>query len=540
MLIQFRFSTSISRIAVLLLLAILFSVFGISAPHTFDIKEFGALGNALQKDTESIQEAIDSAAASGSGTVYFPPGRYLTGTLFMRSGVTLYLEAGAVLLGSTDLADFPPTWPSIRSFTDNYVNRSLIYGEDLNDISVVGSGSIDGQGANYTDTSYLIRPYLIRFVKCRNVLVEGITLQNSPMWVQHYLGCDLVRIAGLTVHSQVNRNNDMLDIDGCKNVLISDCFADTEDDAITLKSTFDGPTENVAVTNCVLSSQCNAIKLGTESNGGFRNITISNCVIDSSYAEKPGYLDRRMGNSGISLLLVDGGTLENVTITNIAMSGVVVPLFLRLGNRARLFKENMEQPAMGSFRDVFISNVTARDVGELGCSITGLPGHNIENVTLSNIRIAFPGGGTAVDAAREMPELAAEYPAAAMFGRLPAWGFYCRHVSGLRLNQLDLHVVDNDERPALAFEDVKQLDLNGVSVVGNTFSRGPVVLMRDVRGAVATGCRVSPASGTFLRLEGQSENVSAVANHLFNVRSPFEFAEDVSREILYEAANGRP
>lgn len=509
------------------------------AQQSFNVKDYGASGDAATKDTEYIQQAIDAAAGNGTGIVYFPPGRYLSGTLLMKSGVTLYLEKGAVLLGSVDLDDFPITRPSLRSYTDNYVNRSLVYGENLRNIAIVGRGTIDGQGASFTDSSYLIRPYLIRFIKCHDVLVEGITLRDSPMWVQHYLGCDFVRLTGLTVHSQVNRNNDMLDIDGCHNVVISDCFADTEDDAITLKSTFSRTTENVVVTNCVLSSQCSAIKLGTESNGGFRNISISNCVIDSSYVEKPGYLDREMGSSGISLLMVDGGSLENVVISDIAIRGVSVPLFLRLGNRARPFRENMAKPGVGSFRGVSLSNITAQDVGVLGSSITGLPGSEIENVTLSNIRITYPGGGLADDAGRAIPELEAEYPAAAMFGRLPAWGFYCRHVKGLRLDGIDLSLESKDERPAIVFEDVHQLDVSETSIVKTNPSEFPALILRDVSSALISGCRIWPNTDSFLLLEGQSKGVGAVANQLLDPDSQIHFGRGVPRNALHLSGSGQ-
>jgi polygalacturonase len=520
-----------SRFPILSTLCLLLNA-GLLGQQMFDVKEFGAVGNAQVNDTSSIQKAIDAAGSKGSGTVYFPAGRYLAGTLLLKSGVTLYLENGAVLMGSSSLDDFPITRPSVRSYTDNYVNRSLIYGENLRDIAIIGRGAIDGQGAAFTDPSYMVRPYLIRLVRCRNVLVEGITMRDSPMWVQHYLGCDFVRIEGLFVHSQVNRNNDMIDIDGCHNVIVSNCFADTEDDAITLKSTFARATENVAVTNCVLSSQCNAIKLGTESNGGFKNISISNCVIDSSYANKPGYLDREKGNSGISLLMVDGGGLENITIDNIVMTGVQVPIFVRLGNRARPFKKDMAQPGMGYLRDVVISNLTARDVGPLGSSITGLPGSEVENVTLSNVRIAYPGGGSAEDAARSVPELEGEYPAARMFGILPAWGLYCRHVKGLRLSRVDLQLENHDERPAMVFEDVRRLDVVEVSSVRVKSSTAPMLLMKDVEEALVGNCRVSPFQGLFLRLEGNCRKISTAGNHLFQTQSQIELGEGVPQDAL--------
>jgi len=339
----------------------------------FNVRDFGALGDSKTKDTGAIQKAIDAASRAGGGTVYFPPGSYLSGTVYLKDHVTLYLEEGSVLLGSTEIADFPKNVPGFRSYTDSYVTQSLIYGENLHDIAITGRGTIDGQGAAFLWKDYGNRPYIIRFITCRDILVQGITLTNSPMWMQHYLACDFVTIHGIKVDNHCTYNNDMLDIDCCHNVHISDCTGSSDDDALTLKSTSDRACENVTITNCILASHCNAIKMGTESNGGFKNITISNCAINSQFKEK-GYYGGIKGSSGISLEIVDGGTMENVTISNITIKGVSVPLFLRLGNRARPFRKDMEKPGMGAMRNVVISNITAANVEKIGCSITGLPG----------------------------------------------------------------------------------------------------------------------------------------------------------------------
>ena len=263
-------------------------------------------------------------AEAGGGIVSFPAGTYLTGTLFLRSRITCHLEAGAILLGSTDLRDYPAQTPEFRSYTDvNYVDKSLLYAENLRDIAIVGRGTIDGQGEAdaYRKKPYKERPYLIRMIECQNVTVKDITLRDSPMWVQHYLACVNVNIDGITVHSIVNQNNDGIDIDCCDRVRISNCDIVSGDDAIVLKSTAPRPCQRVTISNCTISSHCNALKCGTESTGGFKDITISNCTV----------YDTRLG--GLALELVDGGILDRVSVSNITMTNTGGAIFIRLGNR---------------------------------------------------------------------------------------------------------------------------------------------------------------------------------------------------------------
>lgn len=423
----------------------------------FSVKQYGAVGDGNAMDTRAIQSAIDTAAAAKGGTVRFPPGQYLSGGLFLKSGITLQLEAGATLLASTNVNDYPVVTPTFRSFTNSEgACPSLIYGENLHNIGIVGKGTIDGQGAAFPYGPGLVRPRLLSFVTCRSVRVEGVTLRDAPGWVQHYLACDDLTLRGLRVFSHANYNNDMMDVDCCRNVRISDCIGDTGDDGITLKSTADRACENITITHCVLSSHCNAIKLGTESNGGFKNIAISNCVVRPSSSDKIHH-GSRGGLAGIALELVDGGTLDGITINNVKISGVLSPLFMRLGNRARPFVKDAPKPGMGTFRNVTISNIVATDASDLGCAIAGLPNHPIENVTLNNITITFPGGGTKDQADATVPENAEAYPECNMFGPLPAYGFYCRHINGLKLSNVDLRTTTPDQRPAVICDDVKNL-----------------------------------------------------------------------------------
>jgi polygalacturonase len=367
------------------------------------------------------------------------------------------------------------------------------------------------------------------------VRVEGITLRNSPGWVQHYLACDDLAIRGIRVFSHANYNNDMMDVDCCRDVRISDCVGDTGDDAITLKSTADRACENITITNCVVSSHCNAIKLGTESNGGFKNIVISNCVVRPSQSNQLRH-GAKAGLAGIALEVVDGGTLDRVTISNITITGAKSPLFLRLGNRARPFLAGGPRPGMGSFRNVAISNVVAADVSEIGCAIAGLPGHPIENVTLSNVSITFAGGGTKDQASATVPEKPEGYPECTMFGVLPAYGFYCRHVDGLTLSNVDVRWATPDLRPALICDDVKDLQVDALR--GRSSADGvPVVMLNDVRGAMLRGCVAPPACKVFLRMQGRTEAVSATGNDLSATVTPFEFAGQTGTAALHQTGN---
>ena len=501
----------------------------------YHVRDFGAAGDGTAMDTKAIQRAVDAAHNAAGGTVLFSPGTYLSGTIILKSNVTLHLAAGAVLLGSTDLKDFPVIEPAFRSYTDKYVRQSLIYGENIENVAITGRGVIDGRGAAFYGLDWLDRPYNIRIITSRHILIEGITLKNSPMWMQHYLACDFVTVRGIKVINNVNHNNDMIDIDCCRNVHISDCYSDTGDDGITIKTTADRICENVTVTNCVVRSECNGIKLGTESNGGFRNITVSNCVVNS-HRERKGILGRLRGISGISLEMVDGGILEKITISNITVTGVDVPVFLRLGNRARPYKKDMERPGMGSFRDVIISNITGDAASKTGCSITGLPGHPIENVTVSNIRLTYPGGGTAEDAKRDVPENPGKYPEASMFGTLPAFGFYCRHVRGLTLDNIDIGVKNKDSRPAFLFDDVQGLKIRSCGM-SKPNPGSPFCVFRNVSSALLTACTAPHDAAPCLYIGEGCSDISVIGNDLGNTRIPFEFGGANAGHGFFETAN---
>lgn len=434
--------------------------------HEIYVKEFGAKGDGVTLDTKAIQDAVNKCSEIG-GTVVFTPGIYLTGSIELKDNTDIYISNGVVIQGSTDIKDYTDKQPGFKSYNDAFLRYSIFYAEKVKNISIRGEGTIDGQGSFFKVTTrvkpdrYKNRPYVIRFVQCEDIKIENITLQNSAMWMQQYLACSDLVIRGIKVYNHANQNNDMMDIDGCKNVIISDCIGDTDDDGITLKSTSPSITENVVISNCIVSSHCNALKMGTESIGGFRNIAISNIVIKPSRAEKTIY-GTPNGTSGISLELVDGGILEGVTISNIKIDGPDVPVFLRLGNRARKYMENAPTPPVGSFKNVTICDVIAENVKSYGCSITGLKNHNIEGVSLNNIKIIYEGGIKHGDFKTSVSELEDSYPEGTMWGNLPAYGLYVRHAENIKLDNIEFSFKQNDERSAIVLDDVKDIKVNGL------------------------------------------------------------------------------
>jgi hypothetical protein len=503
---------------------------------TLRARDCGAAGDGLTLDTRAIQAAVDKVAAAGGGKVVLDAGSFLSGTILLRSHVTLCIEAGATLLGSTNLADYPAHIPAIRSYTDNYADQSLIYGENLERIGLIGDGVIDGQGGSFARTMdaqrYKNRPYVIRLVNCRDVRVEGLRLRNSAMWMQHYLACERLTLRGLHVSNFCNANNDALDLDGCRDVFVTQCIFESDDDALTVKSTLDRPTESVTISDCIARSHCNAIKLGTESTGGFKDITIANCVVTSPRATTNVIYGRARGTSGISLQLVDGGRLERVSIANITIHGVTVPLFLRLGDRARPFQPDLPPPPIGTFRDVVINNIVATDVGRIGCSITGQPGQLIENVLLSNLAFTFEGGGTRDLADIDVPELPKQYPECLMFGDLPAYGFYVRHVKGVRFANVQLRTATPDLRHAMVLDDVEAVTIEGFDA---TFSPGAASLLKLVQacGTLIRGCQPEAKDGTFLQVAGPAtRNVALIGNDFDGVRQPMEVGRDVPNRAV--------
>lgn len=398
-----------------------------------------AAGILPAADTAAIQKLLDRAAAAGGGEVALEARRYTSGTLHLRSHVTLKIPNGAVLAMSTDDADFaahePPSPVPGADRETGFFRRSLLAGEGVEDIAITGEGRIDCQRTRRGG------PKPIGLRECRNVSIRGITIENSPNYAISLLGCDYVNIDGVTIR---NGWADGIDPDSCRFLRISNSFVESVDDAICLKaSTALGRravTEHVTVTNCVLRTASIHFKLGTESYGDFRNIAVNNCTF-------VGGMGDRHGNPGIALETVDGGTIQGVAVSNIAMHDVGIPIFLRLGARGR----GQPSPVAGRLEDVVISNITATGARRT-CPIVGIPGAIIRHVLLSNINLEFEGGFEG-EIPRDIPEKIDAYPDPRMFGLLPAYAFYIRHAGNITLRDVITRVRTPDRRPAIYDEN---------------------------------------------------------------------------------------
>ena len=479
-----------------------------NAPDAFDIRKFGAKGDGNTLDTAAIQRAIDKAAAIGGGTVFFPKGRFLSFSLHLKSHVTLYFGSGAVLVaadpkkhkGRYDAAEANP-FENFQDYGHSYFHNSLIWGENIEDVAILGPGMIDGEGltnvspnapwsvgvgrdlpdtpmlrARIADHGEAVKSMAglgnkaIAIKNSRNITLRDITILRGGHFGVLITGVDNCTIDNL----KIDTNRDGIDVDVVRNCRISNCSVNSPtDDAIVLKSSYAlgqiRPTENVTITNCFVSGfavgslldgsykreqlkditphlTSGRIKLGTESTGGYRNISVSNCVFDC-------------GN-GLALESVDGAVLEDVVVSNLVMRDTTAaPIFLRLGDRRRAPKG----APMAVLRRVSISDIDCHFLDKRYCSIiSGVPGGIIEDVSFNNIRQIHPGGGTAADAAIKPPEVVDGYPDPDMFGVTPAYGFYLRHAKNVTMHNIDIRCQTADARPAVVTEDVTGLRAESV------------------------------------------------------------------------------
>lgn len=416
------------------------------------VKEYNIKNDGKTLVTENLQKAIDDCSAKGGGILSLPAGTYLTGTLILRKNVTLHLEENAVLLGSRNIADYPAKGR----------RKALIYAEYTDSIAITGKGEINGNGASFNKGNDAPdRPTLILLFDCKNVKVDSVKMADSGFWTFRFVRCDGVSISNVNVTGHANWNNDGFDIES-KNVTISNCTFDTDDDAVCFKSEDpDFVVENVTVSNCKLSSNCNFIKFGTASAGGFRNIKVTNCTTSKCSKSLlrdwpkrvPGVTDSITGIAGIALEVVDGGFMEDITISDIKMEDVQTPIFIRLGKRK--VSDN------SYLKNILIENITASSVSYVAGSITGVPGLRVENVKIRNIDFKLKAGGTVADTEVNVPEVEDQYPENRMFGvMLPAYGFYLRHADNILFENMKLSFVNGrEERYAIFVDDVTDLVL---------------------------------------------------------------------------------
>jgi len=448
-----------------------------TATMVVNVKSLGAVGDGLAIETRAIQASIDACHDAGGGMVRIPAGNFQIGTIELKSNVTLSLDHGAYLLGSTNKADY-----RTEGIDDPREGgpHCLIYANGATNVAIKGLGVIDGRGTpeNFPRSrsggrNRGLRPRLLRMFKCDDITFSGVTWKRPAFWGLHLIDCKNIHFDAVTIRFRNNNyNNDGIDLDGCEKVLIENCDIDSGDDAICLKSS-KNPCRDIVVRACKVSSNTAPLKFGTSSRGGFINVKVTNCY----------FYDSPMG--AIKLQLVDGGRLEDVEISRITMENVGCPIFIRLGDRGNTFqRDDSEKPPVGVLKNVCISDVvakvtiedrqqaaqaeyknakpadspeiTAREKSKAGpIMITGIPGHNVENITLRNVAISFPGHGTAEDALRTVPEDVDRYPEQFFFGVLPSWGAYLRHAKNIEFVNVELMARRSDARERIFMEDVE-------------------------------------------------------------------------------------
>jgi len=401
-----------------------------------NVRQSGAVGDGAASDTRALQGAIDAAAQSGGGTVLVPAGKYVTGSLFLRDNITLFLDAGAILLGSENPADYPiarARWEGVTQDT----HAPLVAGERLKNIALVGRGTIDGRGAIWwqkhrAKTLDAPRPRLISFANSTNVLIEGVTLMNSPAWTINPVRCENVTVDKVTiVNPPDSPNTDGINPDSCRNVHISNCHVDVGDDCVTIKSGIEtespelrAPCENITVTNCTMVHGHGGVVIGSEMSGGVRNVVISNCVFVGT--DRGIRLKSRRGR---------GGYIEDVRATNIIMREVLCPftinLYYHINKRGdKMVSDKQPRPideGTPRVRHVHLSHVTARDAKIAAGFVYGLPEMPIEDLTLDDVSVTMDRTAQAgyADMADDIPPMQAA-------------GLFVRNVRGLRLREVEI------------------------------------------------------------------------------------------------------
>ncbi|MGY5353359.1 glycoside hydrolase family 28 protein [Wenyingzhuangia sp. IMCC45467] len=463
--------------------------------NAINIESLGAVGDGVTLNTKVIQKAIDKAFLQKGGIVIFPKGNFLSGSIELKSNVTLLFKKGATLLGSTNPNDYYKMnfegRPSTPKKDDNS-QMALILAHKAENINILGKGKIDGQGLKLAlnidslhhaginiDPNYnyrrhrpneTMRPKLFRFSQCKNIVVKDVHVGESACWGLSFELCKNLNIDGITVVNRSYWNNDGMDITDCENVNVSNCNINAADDGICLKSYYPGyANQNINIYNCTIRSSASAIKFGSASYGGFKNVTIKKIKVFDTF------------RSALAFESVDGATIENIQVDDVVAKNTGNAIFIRLGHR--------DGKQAGTVKNIHIKNVQVQvplsrpDIhyrlrgpevnffhNPFPASIVGIPNGKIENIVLENIEILYPGnafkGMAYVPLSRleSVPEEIKGYPEFSMFGELPAWAFYIRHAKNITFKNITLRLAANDFRPAFVVDDVQNIELHQINV----------------------------------------------------------------------------
>ena len=474
-----------------------------------------ALADGKTLATAAVQKAIDATSAAGGGVVSVPAGKFLIGTVVLKDNVTLRLEKNATLLGSPNLADYRAL-DTFKEGTNKSAGVFLVGAIDAKNVALDGEGTIDGQGSQLQNQQLggvKYRPFLVRWVRCQQVAVQSVHLTSAAMWCMHISQCKNVNVDSVSIVNRGNGNNDGIDLDSSDTVRISHCDIDSGDDSLCLKTTGTAPDQNIQIDNCKLKSNDAAIKFGTESVGDFTNITITHCHIR----------DTRLG--GIKILSVDGSRISNITLADLAMDGVNVPIFLRLGSRLKTYHPGDRPRDTGSISQVSIKNITVKNGRQVGIMIMGVPDHPVGgDISLDHIDLEMDA--LSADSSAEIPEKETAYPELTMFGKsLPAAALVARHVKGLSVTNLQFSISKHDAgTPGTGKPDV------GTPNADKPNER-PIAWLNDAIDITLANCTVKAAGALppFLSLSGKdSANIHLDGNNDTQV----QLGPDVARDAI--------
>ena len=423
----------------------------------FSVLHYGAKADGITKDTKAVQAAIDACTKNGGGNVIIPAGKTVViGTIYLKNFVTLYIENGAVLLGSPDIEDYTTDTHKNTYKNEPHMDRCLIFARDAKSFAIKGLGTIDANGhPKYFTKEKGGRPMMMRFLNCSNIQLKEVTLINPAAWTSAWLYCDQIVVDGIKIISRVNNNGDGLDFDGCTNVRVANSSFDTSDDAICLQTSRpDKPCKDIVITNCVFTSKWAAMRIGLASRGDFESVTVSNCTFHD------------IQDSGLKIQMNEGGEMKNMVFSNIIMKNVPRPIFMtfcqqRAGVDAPETMLPMKAMHSFSFNNMIIDN---RELDKnTALFLTGMPDNYITDIQLNNIQMTVSGGGTQEDSDKKgikeytLETLDGWWPEFSKVGTLPASGIYARHIDGLYINNFQLITITEDKRKPVVFDDV----LNG-------------------------------------------------------------------------------